>query len=370
MNQKDWQNTFGPTPDEFRERVNETLNRLEEREMRRSIKFSTSLVAAVLAVALLAGAAFAAAKLDIWEALNMATPIIPLEGADDLVATDIASAENDFFRVTVQEGVYDGFGAIVKLKVEPKDPEKYAIISDFATQGDVGDEYISEVVKTYDDGMTAEQIVGRKDGKQIIYLSTPRLIVSAEGTDAEVDADDLENLFSTFKDRYNSDGSAEFWISGIAGKNLPDTLSVSLNARGMDKDYNTAYGSIENLAFTLTKNSNSQRTIKLVPASDQSIDGFELVDAQITFTEVRGYMSIEYAATRKDGSDISLHLLDKDGKEFTTGNGHCVPLENGHSLWVMEMQSLAEIPESIILEAHIVGESAIGRIECKVEQVS
>lgn len=368
MNQKDWQNTFGPTPDEFRERVNDTLNRLEEREMRRSIKFSTSLVAAVLAVALLAGAAFAAAKLDIWEALNMATPIIPLEGADDLVATDIASAENDFFRVTVQEGVYDGFGAIVKLKVEPKDPEKYVIITDFAMSGDLDDEYITEV-ETYDDGMTAEQIVGRKDDKQIIYLTTPRLIASAEGTDTEVDVSDLEDLFSTIKDCYNSDGSAEFWISGIAGKKLPDTLSVALNVRGMDKDYNTAYGSIENLAFDMTRSSSSQRTIKLVPASDQSINGFELVDAQITFTEVRGYMSIEYAATKKEGSDISLHLLDKDGKEFTTGNGQCMQLENGHYLWEMEMQSLAEIPESIILETHIVGESATGRIECKVEQI-
>ena len=76
MNRKDWQKAFGPTPDAFRVRVDETLERLEERDMRKRTKFATALIAAVLTVTLLAGAAFAAAKLDIWEALNMANPII------------------------------------------------------------------------------------------------------------------------------------------------------------------------------------------------------------------------------------------------------------------------------------------------------
>ena len=60
MKKRDWQNAFGPAPDAFRERVNETLMRLEEQNMRRRTKFSTTLIAAALIAALLA--AFPARK--------------------------------------------------------------------------------------------------------------------------------------------------------------------------------------------------------------------------------------------------------------------------------------------------------------------
>lgn len=335
--------------------------------MRKRTKFSAALIAALLTITLLTGAAFAAAQLNIWKALDTACPIIPLEGADDLVATDLAAAETDYFRVIVQEGVYDGYGAIVKLRVEPKNPEKYAIITDFAMAGDLGDQYISEVVEE-ENGMRYERIVSRKDGKEIIFLSTPSLTVSSEITNAA--SFGVDHMFNSFRDQYNDDGSAEFWINGMFAYDLPDTLNVSLRVRGMDAECNTVYGSIENLTFDLVKN-NKERTVRLTPAESGKIEGFELVDATITFTEVRGYISVEYIdSTQDQDMGVNLRLLDQNGKEITTGGGQCADLDNGHYRWEMEMQSFEEIPETMILEARIIGESTLGRIECKVEEIA
>lgn len=368
MNRNDWQEAFGPAPDAFRDRVDATLNRLEEREMRRSVKFSTALVAAVLVTVLLAGAAFAASQLNIWEALNYADPIIPLKGADDLVTTDLASAENDYFRMIVQEGVYDGYGTIVKLRCEPKDPEKYAIITDLAVPANLGDEYITEVVRVHEDGMKEERITGRKDGKEVIFLSTPRLIVNGESPNGE--AMGYEHLFNSYRDQYNNDGSAEFWISGMSAHNLPDTLNVVLSVYGRDVNYSDAYGSIEKLTFELVKN-NKERTVRLTPSEDAKVDGFELIDAQITFTEVRGYIVVEFTGSSEEqGMGVSLNLLDADGNQITTGGGQCMQLENGHYRWEMEMQSFEEIPDILILEVKMIDGDPIGCIECTVEPVT
>jgi len=94
------------------------------------------------------------------------------------------------------------------------------------------------------------------------------------------------------------------------------------------------------------------------------------VDCKATFTEVRGYLSAEYIGSAQDeGIGISLNLLNTEGKQITTGGGHCMELENGHSLWEMEMQTFEEIPETIIIEARIIGENTLGQIECKVEEI-
>lgn len=332
--------------------------------MRRSIKFSTSLVAAVLAVVLLAGAAFAAAQLNIWEALNNADPIIPLEGADELVATDLAVAENEYFRILVQEAVYDGYGAIVKIKAEPVNPDTHIILANYMIAADVPnlDEYIIEENTT--DGIGWSEIIGRKDGKEIIWLGTP------QPKTTNVDPDKTFDLFNSYRDQANPDGSLDIWITGTFANDLPDTLNINLSTRGMDAEYNTVYGSIENLTFDLIKN-NRERTVQLTPAGGSQIDGFELVDARITFTEVRGYISVEYTGSAEEqDTGVSLRLLDKDGNQITTGSGQCMELENGHFRWELEMQSFDEIPETMILEVRIIDEGAIGQIECNVEEIT
>ena len=55
MNQKDFQNIFGDAPEDFRLRLRETLDGLEEKNMKKRYKVSTVLIAAVILILALAG---------------------------------------------------------------------------------------------------------------------------------------------------------------------------------------------------------------------------------------------------------------------------------------------------------------------------
>ena len=370
MKKRDWQNAFGPAPDAFRERVNETLMRLEEQNMRRRTKFSTTLIAAALIAALLAGAAFAASRLDIFAALNYADPNIPREGADELLSTDLAAAETDFFRVSVEQAVYDGYGAIVKLHFAPKDSGKYVLLANWAEGADVGEGYVTER-EDCGDGIFMDRIVGREDGREIIWLSTPTLTVA--GVDApDAEALGMETLFNAYMERYNEDGSADFWISGLFSNSLPEALDVTLNVRGMNAGNETIYGEIKGLDFALVK-SNAPRTARLVPADGDQPEHAQLIRGEISFTEVRGYLTAEFAwdGAEDAGMGVTLKLLDADGNPVNTGTGQCEALGDNRYLQQLELQSFVEIPETLFVEFKVIDESkTLGRVECRVEPVS
>ena len=95
MKRADWQRAFGEVPEDFHLRLRSTLNGLEEKEMKKKRNLTLTLLAAALIVALLAGAGIAASKLGVFDMLKKtADPIVPLEGAQELVGTNLGSAEN------------------------------------------------------------------------------------------------------------------------------------------------------------------------------------------------------------------------------------------------------------------------------------
>ena len=104
MNQRDWQNAYGNAPEDFHLRLVETLDGLEEKNMKQRYKLSTTLIAAVITVLLATGAALAANQLGIFEFFtNRADPILPLEGAEGMVLTGLGSVENELVTVTLEE---------------------------------------------------------------------------------------------------------------------------------------------------------------------------------------------------------------------------------------------------------------------------
>lgn len=370
MKRSEWQDAFGKAPDAFRERVSDTLMHLEEdKHMRKRTKFSTVLIAAILSAMLLMGAGIAASRLSIFHALDSAVPIVPLEGAETLVATGLGTEENDYFHVTVEEGVYDGSGAIVKLRVEPVDPDKYVVLGQMTEAPEAGDDYITEDVEYQagDTTLTFKEIVGRKDGKEIIWLGTPQLLVQGESPDAEANGEEV--LFNSYRDEPQSDGSMLFWISSMSAENLPDALPISLSVKGYDADSNPKYGAIEGLNFDLVK-ANTARNVRLVPTGDGKAERFELKSAEISFTEVRGYFTADYAYEEVEGEEmgVTLKLYDADGNSIATGSGVTeMPADNLYHA-SLEMQSFEEIPETITLEVKVIGEAkTLGRIECRVE---
>ncbi len=371
MKRQDLQNAFGPAPDEFKRMVNDTLNELEDQNMRKRTKFSTALIAAVLVMTLLAGTAFAVSKLEIWKAFDYAAPLIPLPSADALVETNLASAENEYFRVLVQEGVYDGYGAVVKLHFEPKDSEKYVVISSNHMEGDLNDDnFIFETTNYPDEGYEISRCIGRKDGKTVIALSTPHLTTAAEPENAE--ALGIQTLFDTYREEYNpADGSLDYWISGMSADKLPEVLSILLNVSGMDADYNFAYGAIDNLSFDLKK-SNQERVVKLVPVDGKSFEAIELIDAQIVFTEVRGYITIDHKwnSSVESPEDCWIHILDANGKALD-GSGSYRALENGSERMTCAMQTYETLPDTLTLQLkYIDGGPVVAEIECKLEPIT
>ena len=127
MKRTDWQNAFGEVPEDFHLRLRSTLDGLEERYMKKRKNYTAILLAAALIVALLAGAGVAASQLGVFHMLDSADPIVPLEGAQELVGTNLGSVENDLVKLTVEEAVFDGQGALVQLRIAPKDADRYVL---------------------------------------------------------------------------------------------------------------------------------------------------------------------------------------------------------------------------------------------------
>ena len=123
MKRTDWQNAFGEVPEDFHLRLRSTLDGLEERDMKKRKNYTAILLAAALIVALLAGAGIAASQLGVFHMLDSADPIVPLEGAQELVGTNLGSVENEMVKLTVEEAVFDGQGALVQLRIAPKDDQ-------------------------------------------------------------------------------------------------------------------------------------------------------------------------------------------------------------------------------------------------------
>ena len=409
MKRTDWQNAFGEVDEDFHLRLRSTLNELEETDMKNRKNLAVIILAAALIVALLAGAGIAASQLGVFHMLDSADPIVPLEGAQELVGTSLGTVENDLVKLTVEEAVFDGQGALVQCRLSPRDTERYAMFNSFM-QDAPEEEYITETVPAEvaegsqeietDDGVytiinEAEhsllfngvpiefpaswdaaqaanipvyeengaiyygdyreyRVLGRRDGRQTIdywisvYTGDDRI---------ELDAYDAEG---------QADGSVLVWCSGFADEKLDaEEIEVHVIGEISVDDVDTM---LDEIAFTLPK-TDAERRCSLQPVGEGKGERFEILSGSIAFTKVRAYMQLDYRyeqAEKGEEMGIDFRLYDGDGNRITTGAGNCTEVD-GIWHWNMEMQSFAEIPETIWLEAKVIGEDkTLGRVECRL----
>jgi len=406
-------------PKGYEARMEYQLTRLtrEEQSMKKKYKFSTVLVAAAI-VTVLAATAFAASMLGIFDFIkDRAEPIVPLEGAEGMVATNIGISKNDLATLTVEEAVFDGQGVIVKCRLTPKDTEKYAMFNAFMQEAS-DDVYITESTPAEfgegsneiqsEDGVVS--ITNAPGSQQLLINGEPveiptdrevalekKLPVYLNGDTlcwTEVDdyrilsrkdgretigywiditiGDDLITLDNSVAQE-QEDGSIVWWQSGIADEVLNvDSIEVHVGARLYEGDETgTENTSIDEISFTLPKSEN-ERLYSIVPVGDGKGERFEILSGSIAFTKVRGYFNINYTYEQaENGEDmgITFHVYDADGKEITTGSGNASvePDGNGVRWCSMEMQSLDEVPETIWLEAKVIGwDKTLGRVECQL----
>ena len=409
MKRTDWQNAFGEVDEDFHLRLRSTLNELEETDMKNRKNLAVIILAAALIVALLAGAGIAASQLGVFHMLDSADPIVPLEGAQELVGTNLGAVENDLVKLTVEEAVFDGQGALVQLRIAPKDADKY-VMFDSMLQDAPEEEYITETVPAEvaegsqeietDDGVytiinEAEhsllfngvpiefpaswdaaqaanipvyeengaiyygdyreyRVLGRRDGRQTIdywisvYTGDDRI---------ELDAYDAEG---------QADGSVLVWCSGFADEKL-DAEEIEVHVIG-EISVDGVDTMLDEIAFTLPK-TDAERRCSLQPVGEGKGERFEILSGSIIFTKVRAYMALDYRyeqAEKGEEMGIDFRLYDGDGNRITTGAGNCTEVD-GIWHWNMEMQSFAEIPETIWLEAKVIGEDkTLGRVECRL----
>ena len=408
MKRTDWQSAFGEVDEDFHLRLRSTLDGLEERDMKKK-NYAAILLAAALIVALLAGAGIAASRLGVFHMLDSADPIVPLEGAQELVGTNLGSVENELVKLTVEEAVFDGQGALVQCRLSPRDMEHYAMFNSFM-QDAPEEEYITEIVPAEvaagsqeietDDGVYTiinedepsllfngvqiefptswdaaqaanipvyeengalyygdyreYRVLGRRDGRQAIdywisaYTGDDRL---------EIDSYDAEG---------QADGSVLVWCSGFAGEKL-DVEEIEVHVIG-EITVDGADTMLDEIAFILPK-TDAERRCCLQPVGEGKGERFEILSGSIAFTKVRGYMALDYSyeqAEKGEEMGIDFRLYDGDGNRITTGAGNCTEVD-GVWHWNMEMQSFAEIPETIYLEAKVIGEDrTLGRVECRL----
>ena len=346
MTEQDIKTAFGETPDSFRHQVDMTLMQLEEVPMKKRYKVTTMLAATALCAIVLAGAALAAAQFGLLEQFNLyANPIQPLSGAEELIATNLGSTENDYLRVDVEEAVYDGCCAMLQLRVTPKDTENYALLHDSLSETP-DDEYIVKRT-TADDGSFIEEITGRRDGRKILHVSCyPELT-------------NMQYVSGAYNSVDNEDGSLTIWAKLDLENPTADALEFCLKTVVRVDEEVVAIDPIE---FTVSKN-DTARSFTVVPVEGSSIDGITLRSGEITFTQLFGYATLTYATEPigEDSMGYTFDILDADDNVLPCGGGYCdvAVVEDGLEVYTehLRFQSLEDVPDTLTLQLREIGES-------------
>lgn len=389
MNKHEWQKAFGETPESFRDQLRSTLNDLEDKNMKKRYKISTMLAAALIAALLIVGAGLASGKLGVFKILNR---IEPLDGAEEMVAVNLGSVENDLVTLSVEEAVYDGYGAILKLRIAPKDTEKHALYAAMLQDApediynvesvpvEVGN---GEVFITTDEGEVIEiptyekdgklyyedqyefRVLGRKDGRKMINY-WPR-ISESDGRTFQDEEWGTGTFFDTMDAEEQPDGSVIVWCEATGAENArPDQMDISVSARiTLDGEEVP----IESIPVRLV-NAEQERTVTLEPVGDGQGEGFKILSGEISFTRLKAYFKLDYVDQSNVIYGTSVRLYDAEDNEIYTGSGWTREIgrdaENPINHAVMEMQSLEEIPESIWVEIKAIDDKPLGRVECRV----
>ena len=403
MTRQEWQRAFGDMPEDFRDRLGDTLCDLEEGDMKKRYKFTTLLAAAIVAALLIAAAAFAAERLGLFRSLECAEPIHPLEGAEELVATNLGTVEDEYVKLTVEEAVYDGQGVLVQLHVAPVDPEHCAVLDDLVqdTPEDVYEHetqlvpvpedfdeaaYLRSIERTKEDAFVvrngvryfnpedqANYTVRRRDGKALIHYFLEGLLPEVSEADAEAWGVEADNYLYSWSGEEQADGSVVLWGSGFSERPMGDRLDLSV-----ELDYRVGDGESRRLRLPVAlARVEDARRARLVPEGDSALEGFVFRGAEITFTRVRGYLSVEYDYLYRGSDDmgVDFNLYDENGETITTGGGLGEWDDMSPGEWmrlksVEEIQSLDEWPDEIAVEVFRIGEGekgVLGRIRCRVE---
>ena len=283
--------------------------------MKRSYKVSTIILVATLIAVLLAGTAFAAARLFLVERYR-SDQQQPRDGAEALVQTDLVSDENDMVRFSVDEAIYDGHSAAVRLTLAPVNAERYVLLNDALQDTPEG------VYSGAEQTPEGRNHWLRSDGKTVLQYSVS-LSVDSDGAASRTELwrDEAGNMvlgsFGSVAGNYyfdewgdveeNQDGSVELYTYGTFEEVQSDKLAVTAEISVRNGDDIVYQNTIP---FIIDK-VEDEETRALTPVGGRVPEDFHFVSATYTRTKLAAYIELTY--TSKRDYSIGLWFEDADG---------------------------------------------------------
>lgn len=358
MNNKDFRAAVPDMPLSFARKMDETLERIENMEMKKRKFTPRALIICAVLVVTLIGSAIAATEYRVFDFL---WHMNPLEGAEDLIETNVGVYENEYVRVAIEEAAYDGQGVMLYIRATPLKPDThplYSTITDTANDPDWVYKYTE-----YEDGSGMSEFLGRADGKEFVSFGVSITVKDENGKEIWLDSWDAKE---------DADGSVILYADGFSDEKLGETAVLTAKVRthlcAPDATRKTSFPEGE-ITHTMLKTDDA-RNYKLIPVSTEDAPHFDLLGGSISFTPVRGYMTIQYAYQEREDEPMGVTMKPcmPDGTEITVGSGGWTLLgeENGFDIIeeLSEIQSYETLPETITIRVKVIGE---GRYLCDVE---
>ena len=266
----DWDRAYPPTPRSYHDALQNVLDHLEEKSMKRRHKAALTLVAALLGALLIGTVALAAINhwgiMDFFHRNNQ--DIKPLPGSEQLIEKDLGATENGTLKLTIREAMYDGAGIRVVAVVEPLDSTRFQVV----------------------DGVDEETPSNPK--------LDPVTITGASLTAQNAKFDDNFSSLDEFEQQGNTlIYSAEYLIQGEA----PDSIRMNLSFEGDSKAARLSTDfTIQNLA--------EARVVKLTPKAEG--EEFRIISAEIRYTQVAAYLAMTYQDWQPAPADAPFEVPD------------------------------------------------------------
>ena len=361
MNNKDFRTAVPDMPLSFVRKMDETLERIENMEAKkRKVSPRALIICAVLLVTLI-GSAIATTEYRVFDFL---WHMSPLDGAENLIETNVGVYENEYVRVAIEEAAYDGQGVMLYIRATPLKPDThplYASLMDTENDSD----WVYKFT-TYEDGSGMSEFLGRADGKEFVSFGVSITVKDENGKEIWLDSWDAKE---------DADGSVILYADGFSDEKLGETAVLTAKVRthlcAPDATRKTSFPEGE-ITHTMPKTDDA-RNYKLIPVSTEDAPHFDLLGGSISFTPVRGYMTIQYAYQEREDEPMGVTMKPcmPDGTEITVGSGGWTMLgeENGFDIIeeLSEIQSYETLPETIIIRVKVIGEAKyLCDVECRV----
>lgn len=361
MNDKDFRASVPDMPLSFARKMDETLERIENMEMKKRKMSPRALIICAVLLVTLIGSAIAATEYRVFDFL---WHMNPLEGAEKLIETNVGYAENEYVRVAIEEAAYDGQGVMLVIRATPMKPDTHPLYSSVMdTEND--SDWVYKFT-AYEDGSGMSEFLGRSDGKEFVTFGVSVTVKDENGREIWLDAWDAKT---------EDDGSVILYADGFSDEKLGETAVLTAKVRSHvcapDATRETELPT-EEIIHTMPK-VDVTRNYKIIPVSAEDVPHFDLIEGSVAFTPVRGYMKIRYAYQEQEDEPmgVTFKYYLPDGTEIEVGSGEWMSLgeENGFELWeeVCDIQSFETLPETIIIRVKVIGEAKyLADIECKV----